>query len=355
MANVDGSELIPITDGLKGFNRVVGISPNGKMILIISFSQQYPAYNPSGDLYLINLDSLDSEPIKLAKGLTWIDAAAWLDNTRVVYIGTGPEGHGIYIVNIDGSNPRNILINFPKATPITILSSDKTRVYWNSNVKINGCDCTAVWWTNIDGTGQGKLESNGSQVIYFGGGLAFSPDGTKVAWLPQQDADCDPNLVDIEKYCYRLYVADPSNLENPLHIALHTPENADGSINPDTGLVENTMSLTWWPDNSRVLLFSYPQPCQSWDPPNCSPISFGLFVLDLSNSNSTISTMKSVPIPRMANINIHNFSPDGRKILVTIGYSCETNILDLETMVLSEVLTDRSSVEDSVCGVYWLP
>jgi len=204
MANVDGSELIPITDGLKGFNRVVGISPNGKMILIISFSQQYPAYNPSGDLYLINLDSLDSEPIKLAKGLTWIDAAAWLDNTRVVYIGTGPEGHGIYIVNIDGSNPRNILINFPKATPITILSSDKTRVYWNSNVKINGCDCTAVWWTNIDGTGQGKLESNGSQVIYFGGGLAFSPDGTKVAWLPQQDADCDPNLVDIEKYCYRL-------------------------------------------------------------------------------------------------------------------------------------------------------
>ncbi len=251
-SNLDGTDLVPITNGLNGYNYIQSISPDGPMVLVASYAQQ--SGNDTGDLYLINLNLSDSKPIKLASGAS---QAIFLDNTRIVYIGQGPENYGFYIINIDGTNPRKIGTPSPK--PINIVSSDKTRVYWVSTVNMTFKDNTgysyawgdfdALWWTNIDGSGQGKLEFNEDQIIpdnFFQ--YAFSRDGKDVAWIPQkEEPNCYwrdfvsgrigegiytkyakavidwPYVDDFVHRCFIMYVASLSNIDNPTKVVLMPP------------------------------------------------------------------------------------------------------------------------------------
>ena len=83
---------------------------------------------------------------------------------------------------------------------------------------------------------------------------------------------------------------------------------------------------------------------------------FGLFLLKLTDVNPRPSELKSVPIPGLANIYFHDFSPDGKHILVNMyDEGGKTNILNLETMTLSEEFSSRVTPDDATWGVYWLP
>ena len=105
MANWDGTNLMPVTNGLEGFDHIESISKDGQMALISLSDNNYSSTN--SDLYLVHLNQQASNPIKLASGLDYPSGssqAIFLDNSQVVYIGLGPEGRGFYTVNIDGTN-----------------------------------------------------------------------------------------------------------------------------------------------------------------------------------------------------------------------------------------------------------
>src|SRR5271157_5949398 len=112
ITNEDGTGLTPLTNGLNGYNYLESISPDGNKVLISSCSDQSCDNSNLTTLYSIDLNSLDSEPQKLATGLAsrngfW-SVAKWIDDTRLVYIGQRENGFGIYIINSDGTNSSNI-------------------------------------------------------------------------------------------------------------------------------------------------------------------------------------------------------------------------------------------------------
>ena len=159
-------------------------------------------------------------------------------------------------------------------------------------------DLSALWWTNLDGSGQGKLESNGQQIIYSGfeNNVAFSPDGTSIAWIPvelepgcyfheafwapwvrdgvytQHAVKKSPffgKVVDtayVENYvqnCFIMYVASLSELDNPTKIPLTSPFDPT----KDSFMYQGEYDLRWWPDSSKILAFDYGGPLKwnNWE------------------------------------------------------------------------------------------
>jgi hypothetical protein len=126
ISNIDGTDLTPVTNGLKSLNFIQNISADGQMALVSSLSN----YTAKGDLYLVYLNLPGSDPIKLASGLTGRRQAIFLDNAHIVYISQGREGYGFYTANFNGTNPKKI--GAPVGKAWGIISSDKTRVYWDT-------------------------------------------------------------------------------------------------------------------------------------------------------------------------------------------------------------------------------
>lgn len=176
ISNIDGTNKTLITKSLGGnYNSLVALSPDGAKIIIRSFKEG----EQTSGLYVFNLQDLDEDSVKLGVGYS----AKWIDNSRIVYVGEGDNGIGIYIINADGTN----LTHIAKATPNEILAVTQDRVYWIALKKDGRYATYPVWWTNIDGSETGKLIYNGRQIgidkgSFDGKNIAFSPDGTKVAW-----------------------------------------------------------------------------------------------------------------------------------------------------------------------------
>ena len=70
--NMDGTDLVPVTNGLKGYNYLESVSPDGTKALIttspseISYQSDPPT---TTQLYLIDLTEADSTPVKLGGGI----------------------------------------------------------------------------------------------------------------------------------------------------------------------------------------------------------------------------------------------------------------------------------------------
>jgi hypothetical protein len=374
-SNIDGTNPTPITNGLNGYNYIQSISPDGQMLLVASRSD----YAAKGDLYLIHLNSLDLLPMRLARGLfAYGGQAIFLDNTRIVYVGQGPENYGFYVINIDGTNP--LKIGAPTGKVWWITSSDKTRIYWggiqsesltdSSGAWYMSGDIQTLWWANLDGSGQGKLESNGQQIM--GDQYSFSPDGTSIAWIPvQTEPGCsfggywspwvrdgvytqhskNRTIIDIAymRKCLLLHVASLSNMDNDTKIPLIPPYDPV----KDAFFYHKEYYLTWWPDSSKILAYDggglsiyyavtdhYLLSLYQIAPKDADPKLTLLKVL----SNSSIVQPSGVGrMPYLPDsFNSFNFSPDGRQILFA-KYSNDSNdsndnqgsiinILNLDTM-----------------------
>ncbi len=414
-SNWDGTGLTPVTNGLKGLNLLENISPDGKLVLISSRSSWFA----KGDLYLIRLNALGSDPIKLVSGLDGGRQVIFLDNTRIVYIGKGPQGYGFYIVNIDGTGSKKI--GAPTGgTRWYIVSSDKTRVYWIDNSRKEFRDSSGslymygnyggMWWTNLDGSGQGKLESNGHQI--FEGHSAFSLDGTKIAWIPADvEQDCSgllgtfwtPSIrngtytgwvgrpsqfinknspyfgkvIDIpfvEGYvrrCNIMHVAPLSDMDNDTEIPLIPPFDPA----KDDFFYHKDYSLIWLPDSSKILAYDgggatrfsggvtdhYPLALYEVSLKDANPALTQLKVL--SNSPMVQTGLHSMPHLEF-NFTLFRFSPDGRLLLFAKHnpyanfYSADVNILNLETMNFLDdfgnKLTPDAEVQ-RVRSIYWIP
>lgn len=398
MSNIDGIDLTPITNGLSGFNRIESISASGGMVLVSSRANN----SVITDLYIVHLNLPNSEPIKIAKGLKPYNnpQAIFLDNTRIVYIGQGSQGYGFYKVNIDGTNPKKIGAPIGKAWGI--VSSDETRVYWQTYQEkylrdsfgslYAGGDVLTLWWTNIEGPGQGELKANGQQII---GNYEFSRDGKMLAWIPAQyEPGCtagsfytkwitegtytewaalSPSLasrhgiseswlgktIDMDfvdtyvRQCFILYVASPFNLDNPTKIVLMPPTNL---IKGDFTFGEE-YNLIWEPDGSRLLLFNNGHE-RYFVGIDHEPL---LYYVNLMDSAPKLVEYRHSLFSRSGarKTSVSGLSPDGQKMLIANWAGGPyIRILDLNTLSFSDLFGNNLAPDTDVSrigSIYWLP
>jgi len=177
ISNWDGSDLTPITNGLKGWNYLEDISPDGHQALVSSFTNSAGHLSTSGggDLYLINLDQPNAEPKQLAnyiikRGRT---AAAWMDNTRLAYVGLYGGELALYSINADGSDLKHIS---QAGIPLNILAPiTADRIFWSGFTSSGVHFPDSLWWTSVDGTQQEQLPLAIDNQFYD-----ISPDKTTI-------------------------------------------------------------------------------------------------------------------------------------------------------------------------------
>ncbi|MBV6394431.1 MAG: hypothetical protein KPEEDBHJ_03687 [Anaerolineales bacterium] len=366
-ANIDGTNVIPITNGLKGNNYFQDFSPDGTKILVASNT----SYKESSTLYVVDLNNLDEQPTMISESAPptsgYNKFAKWIDNSRIVYIGKGESGFGIYISNEDGSNPINIYKNssgIEQENPVDILAVTDTHVYWGGETKVNWGSfnvlTTFAWVTDIDENETISLEYKGEQILYtyFGGrDLAFSPDNNMIAWHEKATPDSGP------PYHNYLHVAPISDINNP-----YTVEVFGGA------------DLSWFPDGSKILVFDVSilrQPIEElreWYAKNPdSPLAnsfedlYGLYEvvvspeLPLKNYNLPVEMMWWQSGGAVATMDIYDISPDKKQVLVSIyekddtsGYIQKFGFLNLETYTFSEI-KGFNFTNTVMSGVHWWP
>jgi Tol biopolymer transport system component len=410
ISNWDGSHLTPITNGLNNVNHIESTSADGQLVLVSS----HPDYRAKGDLYLLHLNSPNSTPIKLAGGLAWSQwpQAIFLDNARVAYIGRGQEYFGgLYTVNMDGTTRKKL--GTLQAEFGGMVLADQSRIYYKGWTKRSSI---SLWWINMDGSGQGKLESNGNQILpneffYAGTGEAasFSPDGTKIAWIPDElEPDC-PYLYlafwtpDIRngKYtefvannarseykdsphvgkvidtayveenvrkCFILHIASLSNLDNDTRIPLIPPFDPK----KDDFYYHRDYALKWWPDSSKILVYDNGSALGRWRATDHYPISLyelqiestspRLELLRILSNSSIIQPGRGAGFRFVDTYGSFKFSPDGRQILFT-KYNYGNNgsmikFLNLETLNYIDDFSLKRTPDfqiNRVGNIYWLP
>lgn len=354
IANTDGTNFRAITNGLEGNNFIQDISPDGTKLLISS------APDRQGNLYCIDLSSPELNPIKLASDLpeySWVETSAkWIDNTKLVFIGEGESGFGIYSVNSDGSNQR-VIYKQPNGDinrPVEILAIFDKKIYWSSQTRTNlGGNRWDVqnypWWSDMNGDGTKKepLEVNGKQIEFdsYFYPLAFSPDGNWLVWMGKSEDR-------------------PTSPINRLHITSFPTMEKDQYID----IMWSYATIKWFVDSSKVLVFDYKSIEYSYSYNyDTSADLFGLYTvstppLHVENEHRTDVFYTLIPPSNSSSENhcsgkIGDFSPDGQQLLVFSSKpntECETDViymLDLETMTFSEVLSGINASP----RVYWLP
>jgi hypothetical protein len=353
IADSDGTDVTPISSGMDGYNYFLGISPDGTKVLMTSTSTQN---NRDASLYLVSLVSLETKPIKIADGLPnqygFNSAAKWIDNTFFVYIGKGEDGFGIYRVNADDPNPV-IMYKYKNDgennRPFEILAISDTRIFWDTLVRtryLNGwTDRYNIWWTDLNGTERNPLIFNKQQMFLggiYGVHLAFSPDGTKIAWTEPFTPAFHHNY---------LHISSVSDIDNPQTLEPLTQDSL----------------LKWFPDNSKILVYDEfsvsMKDSFTWD---ANSDLFGLYVVNLNPSISVRNEHRSdvldilIPLDSRGynkscnKSKLGNISPDGRILIsIYLDHDCKpskVNFLNLETMTFSELSTEVAPNE-----VYWVP
>lgn len=367
IADIDGNNLTPVTNGLEGRNNFMDVSPDGNKLLITSTSN---LQSKEANLYLAQIDSLDVEPTKLAEDLPNYyggnSSAKWINDSEIVYVGQGEAGFGIYTINSDGTNSKNIYTNTSGdklSNPFEILKVTDSRIYWDAQVTTRLTSNSVnnkyyISWTSLDGTETGKLELNGEQMVFqnvFGPDLIFSPDGSKIAWVEGATQESGP----------------PYN--NYLHIANISDINNSQTVQTLTSL----LILKWLPDNSKIMVFdlgSLNDPIEKFtefykENPDYLKGSvndlYGIYEVTISpeitvrNYNLPTETMGS--LKANAYMDLYDVSLDSRQIILSTyekndkgGYNTLLKLFNLDTFTFSD-MSGFSFANTAVDGIHWIP
>lgn len=375
-ANEDGTDLTPVTNGLDNYNYLKAVSPDGSKVLVASTSNHD---NKDAVLYVVNIDSQNTEPIKLADGLLNDygnnSSAKWIGNSQIVYVGNGEMGFGIYKINSDGTNPINIYKYNNDGVgnkPFEILATDGTRVYWDARIEAQLSSNSfnekyLVWWSGTDGGEKSPLEFNGKQIYledFYDRDSHFSPDGKKIAWY-EGSKPSDP-----KPYYSYFHIAVLNDLDHPLV-----------TIEPMTGFLYQR----WFPDGSKILVFDSGSVQFGFSPDmtdsdiysatddSGKPIGnlYGVYEVsidpNLQPKNYKLSTIKMFVKQNItggynpAFMDLYDISPDGRQVLCQTyesqgngNWLSTLNFLDVETLTFSEAPNFTFS-NTAVGGIHWLP
>jgi hypothetical protein len=160
---------------------IQGISPDGTKIIISTFI--------NADIQYLSLVDLESEtkpitiaPFNLEKSSYSFPAVSWLNDSRLVYIGTYAEVISLLLVDTDGLDVEPISKPDAQIRPVQILFADETGVLWlGSIIKKYYGESHQIWWSSIDGTEHHQI--NIDQFDPDRSAFKVSHDGHRIIWL----------------------------------------------------------------------------------------------------------------------------------------------------------------------------
>jgi hypothetical protein len=232
ISNWDGSELEAITtNGLDGFSYVQDISPNGKKILVASFSGYDTKF---GNLYVINIDEKKAQKVigyvtHPAGNVDFSGIAKWINNSRIAYTGFYGGKNGIFSINEDGTE---LLTITAEASPYKIFAIDpQSGIYWRA---MSGFSWEPhLRWASIDGTQQKIV---GQDILK--GSISMSPDGEFITWGSNA-----PKLTS------KIY-----EITNPIDVTPPNWEQQGGFnpfVSPDGSLIFLAQYIFWNPEEYK--------------------------------------------------------------------------------------------------------
>ncbi len=188
-ARPDGSDLRRLTDA-PGYDAEATVAPDGSKIVFTSVR------DGDLDLYLMNLDGTEQQRVTTGLGY---DGGAFFspDSKRLCFRASRPEtdeekkhytdllARGlvepskleIYVVDVDGGNPRQVTSN-ARANFCPFFHPSGEKIIFASNLGDPQGRNFDLYLINIDGSDQQRITSHDS----FDGFPMFSPDGTKLVW-----------------------------------------------------------------------------------------------------------------------------------------------------------------------------
>jgi len=122
----------------------------------------------------------------------------FLPDGRIVYQGCVESDCGLFVMNVDGTNPRRLAEYKDDTVPAVspdgqrIAYMSKSSGYWQVNV------------VNVDGTEQMRLTDD----WYWNGLPVWSPDGQQILFVSTRDENWPDNFVLAENKDFRLWVMD---------------------------------------------------------------------------------------------------------------------------------------------------
>jgi len=352
--NLDGTNLTPVTNGLLDYSALKGISPDGRKALLFFAPENYTATESTSILYVMDLESKDPQPIKLASGIfeSVYQTATWLDNSHVVYIDQVPGGWAIFTINSDGTDPKRISQKVNGITPREVfVTADQSRVYWlGVDASSRSWTHKGIWWTSIDGTQQEQLISFQSKFNLSFSLNSISPYGNMVIWEHNTWSQTG-------RECCSVRFALASDMDKATEIKLE-PKNGP--------LVGPSPEYLWSSDESMVIINRQ----ASSVPYNNETLldsgqMFTLSVKDLKLKEILLKTPDTMI--RNPSVDIIQWLPDGKNLLVRVtlekncqsyasAYQCsggKIKILNLETGNFIDLLGDKV-LHDSIGNILWL-
>ena len=209
--NADGSNLTNLTNDL-GRDQNPDWSPNGSQI---AFEK-----NPdlSWEIYVMDPDGSNSVNLTNSP-LVWDRDPAWSpDGSRIAFMRREPPPGGnpeIYVMNADGSQPTN-LTNNSLSDESPDWSSDGSKIVFERLLppefpQPGASDQTDIYAMNADGSNQANLTRN----PYLDNEPAWSPDGSKIAFISYRDGNSEIYVMNADGSYPRRLTNDSYNEHDP--------------------------------------------------------------------------------------------------------------------------------------------
>lgn len=185
-ANLDGSELVALTEG-PAYHAECAYSPDGKKIVYASNQDE------GMNLYVLDLES--DVTTRLTHSRPCYNGGPFFspDGSRVIFRADREEQDylQIYVVDVDGNNERQLTFN----------NAVNWAPYWHPNGKViafatslHGHHQYEIYLLNIETNASARLTHHAS----FDGLPVFNYDGTKIAWTSKrgEDSTCQIFMAD---------------------------------------------------------------------------------------------------------------------------------------------------------------
>ena len=184
----------------KAFRPSVDVQARGNIVVFSTANRP----QPGGQLVrILAAEQLTEIPILGAGDSRW-DPAISPDGSSVLFASASTGNEDIYLMNLDGSNVRNLTSSPGIDENAPAWSPDGMQVAFAANPAGGQTD---IWVMNIDGTGLKRLTDHQSVDTY----PAWSPDGASIAFASNRD---DPANRHPDIYVLNLQTGQVTDLTN---------------------------------------------------------------------------------------------------------------------------------------------